>query len=327
MEGLLVEVAAMKLCERLDGMVKRFGKGVADAFAELQSAELIGRVDWRVATACDSFYWEDVVLHEHIGKEVTKSEPKDVEFDYDRLKKRVQQEVRKTSKDRHTVRHGLHLKVVGNAHRSSIGDFPEVIPEHVQRLLKATPEWLTDLTELVRGTTRTDIVIARDILVEDRELSEIEVKEWEQPCYCPLVTVGDYVLTGWGTRESDIETARQSCGWLYALAAALVLLAAFSMALARLDNPMWSYGAPVAVTLSLAAFIEARRKHAIARGDVAGLGTLIAGGLAWFLLATGLMGLAAGVATPNWLLGIAGGVVTGVSGVLLRRVFQRTRTR
>ena len=90
---------------------------------------------------------------------------------------------------------------------------------------------------------------------------------------------------------------------------------------------MWSYGAPVAVTLSLAAFIEARRKQAIARGDVAGLGTLIAGGLSWFLLATGLMGLTVGMATPNWLLGIAGGVVTGVSAVLLRRVFQRTRTR
>jgi hypothetical protein len=83
----------------------------------------------------------------------------------------------------------------------------------------------------------------------------------------------------------------------------------------------------VAVTLSLAAFIEARRKQAIARGNVARLGTQLAGGISWFLLATGLMGLTVGLVAPNWLLGIAGGVVTATGGVLLRRVFQRTRTR
>jgi hypothetical protein len=324
LEGLLVEAAAMELRKRLDEMLERFGNGVADAFAELQSAELIGRVDWRVPTACDSFYWEDTVLHEHIGEEVTKSEPKDVEFDYDRLRKRVQQEVRKTSKHRHTVRHGLHVKVVGNAQRDSIGEFSEAIPKQIRRVLTSTPEWLADLTELVRGTTRTDIVVARDILVEERHLTEVETREWEEPCYCPLVTVGDYVLTGWGERESHIETARQSYAWLYVLAVVLVLLAAVSMGLARVAHPLWSYAAPVAATLSLVGFIEARRQHAIARGDVVRLGPLVAGGLCWFLLATGLMGFTVGLVTPNWIVALLAGVVTATALALLRRVFRST---
>jgi hypothetical protein len=198
LEGMLVELAAMKLRDRLDKMVERFGKGVADAFAELQSSELLGRVDWTVPTACDSFYWEDTILHEHIGDKVTRSAPRDVEFDYKRMRKLVQQEVRKTSTHRHTVRHGLHLKVVGDAERYSIGKFPKVVPEHVRQLVWAIPEWLTELTELVHGETRTDLVVAREIFVEERETSERKIVEWEEPCFCPLVTVGDYVLTGWG---------------------------------------------------------------------------------------------------------------------------------
>lgn len=209
LEGMVVEIAAMHLCERLDAMVERFGKGVADAFAELQSAELVGRVDWRVPTACDSFYYEDTVLHEHIGREVTRSAVQGVDVDSARMVTRVRQEVHKTSKDRHVVRHGLHLKVVGNAKRTSVRDFPDVIPGHVLRLLKTMPEWLCELTELVQGKTRTDIVVARDIYVEELEATEIEMQEWEQPSFCPLVTVGDYVLTGWGAREVEVESARQ----------------------------------------------------------------------------------------------------------------------
>jgi len=327
LEGMLVELAAMKLRDRLNKMVERFGKGVADAFAELQSIELIGRVDWTVPTACDSFYWEDTILHEHIGDEVTKSAPRDVEFDYKRMRKVVEQEVQKTSKHRHTVRHGLHLKVVGDAKRYSVGEFTEVVPEHVRQLVWAIPEWLLESTELVRGETRTDLVVARDIFVEERETTKIEIDRWEEPCFCPLVTVGDYVLTGWGERESHIETARQSYGWLYALAVVLVLLAAVSMGLARAAHVLWSYAAPVAATLSLVAFIEARRQHAVARGDVVRLSPLVAGGLCWFLLAAGLMGFTVGLATPNWIVGLLGGGVTATALALLRRVFRSTPRR
>ena len=118
-------------------------------------------------------------------------------------------------------------------------------------------------------------MVARDIVVEEREVIEHKI-EWREPCYCPLVTVGDYVLTGWGARETDVETARQFYGWLYALAVALVALAAISMGLARLGSPLWGYAAPLAATLSLVAFVEACRKRGIAREETVGIGQLSA---------------------------------------------------
>jgi hypothetical protein len=110
------------------------------------------------------------------------------------------------------------------------------------------------------------------------------------------------------------------------LAGGLAILAALFMGLARLDNPLWSYAAPVAATLSLVAFIEASRQRAVARGRIARLSTLVAGGLSWFLLATGLMGLAVSVATPNWLVGIISGAVTATGGMLVRRVLRGVST-
>jgi hypothetical protein len=86
---------------------------------------------------------------------------------------------------------------------------------------------------------------------------------------------------------------------------------------------MWGYVAPVAATLSLAMFIEASRKRAIAQAEIASIGKLLSAGLSWFLLSSGLMGLAVGVATASWLLGMASGVCVVAGGLLLRRVMYR----
>ena len=81
-EGMLVEVAAMELCDKARSIWSSdFRQGVADALAELQAVELIGRVDWKVQTACDSFYYEDTVLHEHLEQEVVTKSPVTVEYD------------------------------------------------------------------------------------------------------------------------------------------------------------------------------------------------------------------------------------------------------
>lgn len=100
------------------------------------------------------------------------------------------------------------------------------------------------------------------------------------------------------------------------------MLAAVSMGLARANGLLWTYAGPLAATLSLGAFIEACRKRNIARGEVGRMSKLIAGGLAWFLLASGLMGFCLGVAASNWVIGIAGGLVTAMAAALLRRVLR-----
>jgi hypothetical protein len=323
LEAMPVQSAAERLCDRLERMVERFGRGVADALAELQSVELVGRVEWKTPTACDSFYYEDTILHEHVGREVIElSPPEEVSADYERMVRWVQQEVRTVSKDRHVVRHGLHVKILGKAERSPVDRYSKVIPEPVQEFLRATPVWLRELSQIVSGKVRTDLVVGRDIFVEEREVAVERKESWPEPCACPLVTVGDYVLTGWGAKEADVEEASQLHGGLYSLAVALVALAAISMGLARLGNPLWSYAAPLAATLSLAVFIEACRKRAVARGEVIPMSKLIGGGLAWFVLASGVMSLAVAVATESWVLGIVGGVVTVIAGLLVRRVLR-----
>jgi len=243
-----------------------------------------------------------------------------VKYDGKGRVRRVSEDVTTVTKERHVVRHGLHFKVIGNASVSSIEDFTDVVPVHVRRLLQTIPDWLRDATQIVRGDSRVDFVLAQDIYTEERVFVNIEKREREVPVFCPLVIVGSYVLTGWGAREGDIEAARQNYGLLYLLAVMLAIMAAISMGVASLAGHLWGYVAPVSATLSLAAFFEAGRERAIAQGRQASIGGLLLGGVAWFLLTCGLMALASGVATANWGAGLLGVFATCGGGMLLRRV-------
>ena len=320
MEAKPLELAETELRDRVDRLLSGFAKDAAEVFARMQALELVGRIDWETPKACDAFYYEDTVIHAHLGEEVIQGPAEDVEFDYEQKVKRVRQEVRTVSKDSHTVRHGLHLKVLGKGLKSPIDRFTGVIPIDIRQFLKTVPTWLQPLVRIVEGTTRFDGIVGRDIYLETREVSRTEDREWLEPCYCPLVTVGDYVLTGWGVREANIETARGNYVWLYLLAVALLLLAGISMGLGQLMSPAWSYLASIAASLSLAAFVEARREGAIAQQSHVSLWELTLVGLAWFTLSLGVLALAVGLAAPSLLLGAAGVLVTVTGGAFLRRV-------
>ena len=320
MEARPLESAEIELRDRVDRLVGSFAKDAAEVFARMQALELAGRIEWLTPKACDAFYYEDTVIHTHLSEVVIDGPAEDVEFDYERLVKRVRREVTTVSKDSHTVRHGLHLKVLGKALKSPIDRFTRVIPVDIRQFLKAVPPWLRPVVRIVEGTARFDGVIGRDIYEETRKVSRTEDDEWFKPCFCPLVTVGDYVLTGWGVREANIEKARGNYVLLYVLAVASLLLAGISMGLGQLMSPAWSYPASIAASLSLAAFVEARREGAIARQSHVSLWELTLVGLAWFTLSLGVLALAVGLAAPSWLLGAAGALVTVTGGAFLRRV-------
>ena len=282
--------------------------------------EWIGRIEWaETPTACEAFYYEDTIIHEHLGREITEGPQEELEAHIG-SHRRVRQEVRTVSKDRHVVRHGLHLKVLGKARQNSINRFNQVIPVEVQQFLKTLPHWLRDLVQIVAGKSRTDLVFAHDIYVEEQEVSEVRREEWSEP-WCPLVTFANsYVLTGWGAREATIETARQNYAWLYVTAVALLLLVAVSMGLGQLASPIWGYLASLAASLSLAAFVEARREGAIARQRQASVWSLTVDGTAWFGFCLGIMALSVGLTAPNWVLVGVGVLVTTVGDMRWRRL-------
>ena len=105
-------------------------------------------------------------------------------------------------------------------------------------------------------------MVARDIFVEERELTKTHQHEWKEYFdFCPLVTVGDYVLTGWGATRSH---RRDSASELRLAVRAFGRTCRAGGDLDRTGSTGKSLVgllAPLAATLSLGAFVEACREQ------------------------------------------------------------------
>lgn len=313
-----VEEVEALLQGRLDRHVGIFASEVKELFERLRQLELVGRVDWATDSACDSYYCEDLIVHESAETTTHYGASEEVQTDYVVGRTRIRQETLDVTKTRHTMYHGLHVKVVAEAKSNRLGQFDGVVPKKIADFLDTTPSWLGEVIRIVDGKTRFDDVVDVRIDLAERVVGEPRVRYLVPPAYCPLVILGDYVLTGWGSREGAIETARQNYGWFYAVAGALVLLSGIMSGLGRMGNAWIGYAAIAPAILSLAAFIEGRRQEAISLGGAMDLVTLLGRGVFWFVLCLGVQALGSGFALMNWTVIALGAILTygGVSGVL-----------
>jgi hypothetical protein len=211
LEALAVNSAAVGLCERMDRMVVLFAEAVDAALSRLQDCEALGRIQWSVPTACNAFYFEDEVLFESPEQRVFDEQPKDKEYYYRRrMARRGRMGMKRTAKGQQVVRHGRHLRAVGNVTEYRMDQYSKTVPRNVQRLLKSVPPWLNELIRIVEGKAWTDVLITQDILVEGRRHRKIG-KPNVGPLtsgWCALVTLCDDVLTGWGDQETNAGFAR-----------------------------------------------------------------------------------------------------------------------
>ena len=306
---------------RLDRHLGIFAGEVKELFERLRQLELVGRVDWATDDACDSYYCEDLVVHESGETTTYYGARENVQADYTIGRTRIREETLDVTKTRHTMYHGLHVKVVAEAKRNRVGRFEGVVPKEIADFLRATPPWLGEAIQIVDGKTRFDDVVDVRIDLAERVVGEPRIRYLVPPAYCPLVILGDYVLTGWGSREGAIETARQNYGWFYAVAVALVALSGIMSGLGRLEDTWIGYAAVVPAILSLAAFVEGRRQEAISTGRSTDLFSLLGKGVFWFVLCLGVQALGSGLALMNWMLIVLGGILTwgGASGLLEAR--------
>jgi len=327
LEARPVEDAEVELRGRLDRDVEKLVAEVKDLFGRMDRLELVGRIDWATDSACDSYYFEDVVVHEKGDTQTYYGLSRESQPDYMLGARRVRQETLDVTNTRHTVHHGIHIKVLGKAREHRIGDFRGVVPKEVGEYLQATPLWVREMLRIVDGKTRFDNVVDVEIDLAERKVGEPKVREWVLPAYCPLVTIGDYVLTGWGNREGTIETARQNYAWLYVLAFSLLALSGVLTGLGRVMSPWLAYVATVPAILSIVAFVEGRREQAISRQQSMSLLAILGSAIVWFVLCLGIQALGVGISTMNWILIGLGLLLTWVaaSGLLPAKPSTATR--
>lgn len=325
LEAMPVGLAEIELRDALDKAVQGLAMQVCDLLDRMTEHELVGLVDWKTETACDAYFYRYVIIQEQLGKQVIEGK-REVVAIHERGFHRVQevtQEMLHVEKGRHTQRHALYWLYLSDAKATRIEDFRGVVPADIQRFLDCLPEWLRGLVRIVDGTRRSERIIAQDVKVEEYEdTTVVLLHEEERIVYDPLVTLGHYVLTGWGEQETAVETATQWAGGLLVLAALLLFLATGLVALGQLAHRGLGVAGAVVAGLGLAVFLAERAQRSVAEGRGPATVRLILPGLWWTMLCLGLFAVTVGFTSGQSLLLVAGTsllLASGASYGLTRR--------
>lgn len=200
-----------RLHESLTKAVAEFSLHFFELLARLVDRRMFGLVEWWPNHCCKYHFFKRVVVQENHGttQQVTETRFDDlVDTDLDFSNRVVGRRTTiETKKGRHVHLFARHEHSVINAVRTSIGNSKVVMPPAVQELVRQIPEWLRPLATVIDGTIFKELIIEQPVGAED--FTQVTVRD--DPIYgCePAVTIGKYVLTGWGPREVRQEQERR----------------------------------------------------------------------------------------------------------------------
>ena len=298
LEAMSVEAAESELRGALDTAASGFAMQVCDLLDRMSDLDLVGLIDWRTETACQSYFYRDIIIQEELGRQTIRG-ARDLVAVHERglySVLEVNQEVIETIQGQHTQRHALCEMYLSEAKPHAVGDFAGIVPKDIRRFLARMPGWLLQTVRIIGGRRRSYRIIAQDVRSEQFEETETKIiLEHERVVGCPLVTMGHYVLTGWGDEEDSAEIARQWRWRLLPLAIVLQLLAVVLFLLGRQHGLAFSYAAAVSAALALLFYLESRRQRRIAKSVPGRFLRTVFVATVWTFFSVGTMALPAGI--------------------------------
>jgi len=305
LEAKPVAQVEMELRRSIDEAVRDLATQVCDLLDRMADHDLVGLVDWQTDTACDAYFYRHLIAQEQLSKELVAGNWRVVAVHDEDLVRvfEVTRHIFQVEKGRHIQLHVMYWLYLTDARANHVDDFRGIVPIDVQRFLASLPDWLRGLVRIVDGTRRHEEVSALDVRVEKYvDAKVVKIHEAEVCEFDPLVTLGHYVLTGWGKEEIGIETARQFSVNLSILGVLLLFLATGLFALGQLAHEAFGVGAAVVGGIGLAVFVAELGQRSIAKRRKLSLFRLGAASLWWTVLSLGLFGTTMGLISRQWLL-------------------------
>ena len=194
-------------------LTKSLAKSVCDmvesffsAMEQLVDKEVFGLIEWCDESVCKFHFFRRLLIHRFDGETTT--------VRTDRVWRTVDEPgweqatttTTKKKKGRHIHEHIRHEQQLMEAAKRPL-DAPDlVIPESVQEIVDAIPEWLTPFVRVAVGEC------FRERIIRHTEKTEkwSQVVERAVTYYDPAITIGEFVLAGWGQREHVAEMERRA---------------------------------------------------------------------------------------------------------------------
>ena len=269
--------------QRLRSAVKRFVERFVAFLDAMVAAELVGLIKWELPGNCDISFFREIVIQQGTDVTTIRSEKRSEVIHAGALRviQRRTMEVRQIIKGEHEVRHARYDMELRNAGRDQVDRSKVLIPQPIQPLIEALPEWLRPLVELVDGERYSMLIVAekvdeietqRETVHEEAEIVHSDVLLH----FDPAIVVDRYVLTGWGPEEADAEQQRRDARqeeaeqtadaqvaalWFWPASVGVVLaivLGAWMTALAAVWAPLGVIGPALGMIGGVGAFVPLR---------------------------------------------------------------------
>jgi hypothetical protein len=202
------DVVVEKLNASLVDEVASFSRQFVELLNRMVDMELFGLVEWLPNQCCCYHFFRRVVIQ---GAEVRTQSIQD-SFDKDSDPDFIRRPAgnRRTTSTRtvkHEIRFARHQHELINAVRTSVRNSTVIMPPQIVRLVDSIPEWLYPFVEVIDGQIVRELIIERDVSVED--WTKVDVRDEPIMDIDPGIVIGPCVLSGWGSLEIRKEQERR----------------------------------------------------------------------------------------------------------------------
>ncbi len=201
----------MQLNASLSAEVTNFSRQFVELLERMVDLELFGLVEWLPKQCCRYHFFRQVVIQ---GPEqstdtfnVSFADDSDDSAESPVRRRRGQRRVTTTRTVKHEIRFARHQHELINAVRTSIRNSPVIMPPQIVRLINSIPEWLYPFVEVIDGQIVRELIIERDVSVED--WTQVNVRDEPINDIDPGIIIGPFVLSGWGSFEIRAEQERR----------------------------------------------------------------------------------------------------------------------
>ena len=189
-----------------------FSRKLFEMLQRMVDLELFGLVEWLPKQCCRYHFFRRVVIQgaEEEAQTVTETTTDNqADISDSRFGRQVIGNRRTTSTRsiKHEIRFARHQHELINAVRTSIRNSTVIMPPQIVRLVESIPEWLYPFVEVIDGHIVRELIIERDVSVED--WAQVDVRDEPILDLDPGIVIGPYVLSGWGSVEIQKEQERR----------------------------------------------------------------------------------------------------------------------
>ena len=204
----LPDVVVLKLNASLSEEVAAFSRQLFELLDRMVDTELFGLVEWLPNQCCCYHFFRRVVIQGAEVRTQSINESFDEDADPDSIRGPTgRRRVTSTRSVKHEIRFARHQHELINAVRTSVRNSTVIMPPQIVRLVNSIPEWLYSFVEVIDGQIVRELIIERDVSVED--WTKVDVRDEPIMDIDPGIVIGPYVLSGWGSLEIRKEQERR----------------------------------------------------------------------------------------------------------------------